>query len=89
MADPLGGTGCGGLGEASAAMSPTVIIEFCCAQDSQVGKVETTGLGGGGKDARRPGCRVVRITKEDCDVTTREAQNVPKTLRVTTQEPCF
>ena len=44
-----------------------VIIELCCSLESQVGNVQY--LGGGNKTHIVLGCRVVRITKEDCDVT--------------------
>ena len=54
-------------GQASGDTRP-VIIEFCCAVDSQVGNVNY--LGGGNNTHKLLGCRVVRITKEDCDVTT-------------------
>ena len=47
-----------GLGEASAATVRPVIIEFCCAPDSEVGNVGATGLGGGG-GARAFASRVV------------------------------
>ena len=46
-----------------------VIIEFCCAADSEVGNVNEVGVRGT-TGTKRPGCKVVRISKEDCDILT-------------------
>ena len=65
-----------------ASASQPVIIEFCCAPDSEVGKVDKVRLRG---ESERPGCRVIRISKEDCDLTT--SGGARKALSIACENP--